>query len=123
MEILARRRFDCSPSGIREARQFLRETLGRRADSELGDDLVLALGELATNAVQHAATPFEVVVNTDGAARIEVEDGSLRIPKMRAAEPWAVSGRGLSIVDRVCDQWGVHVAREGKCVWCERELA
>ena len=123
MGIHARRRFECSAPGIREARHFLRRILGERADADTMDDLVLALDELATNAVQHAGTPFEVVVTSDGEARIEVEDRSLRIPQMGNPAPWAVSGRGLRIVDQVCDRWGVHVVRDRKCVWCERGFA
>jgi anti-sigma regulatory factor (Ser/Thr protein kinase) len=123
MRINARRRFECSGPGIRAARQFLREALGERADPDVMDDLVLAMDELATNAVEHAGTPFEVVIASDGEARIEVEDSSPRIPQMGAPAPWADRGRGLRIVDHVCDRWGVHVVRDRKCVWCERRLA
>ena len=87
MGIHARRRFECSAAGIREARQFLRDELGERADPDTMDDLVLALDELATNVVEHAGTPLEVIVASDGEARIEVEDGSLRIPQMRSPSP------------------------------------
>ena len=83
MRTLARRRFECSPSGIREARLFLRETLAERASSDTLDDLVLALSELATNAVLHAVTPFAVAVHANALARVEVEDGSIRIPQKR----------------------------------------
>jgi anti-sigma regulatory factor (Ser/Thr protein kinase) len=82
----------------------------------------LVLSELATNAIRHAATPFEVVVETDGYVRIEVEDGSTRNPVKRPESITALDGRGLHIVEQVCDRWGVHIVQDRKCVWCEREL-
>ncbi|WP_406530143.1 ATP-binding protein, partial [Streptomyces sp. I8-5] len=29
------------------------------------------------------------------------------------------SGRGLMLVDRLADLWGVESRGSGKCVWCE----
>jgi len=52
-EQVRRRRFDATPGAVRE---------------------------LATNAVRHANTPFDVVVETNGHIRIEVEDGSTTAP-------------------------------------------
>jgi anti-sigma regulatory factor (Ser/Thr protein kinase) len=118
----ARRRFDASPGAIHDARVFLREVLAGRARSPISEDMILAVSELATNAVAHAGTPFEVVVETDGYVRLEVEDGSTATP-IKQSRPAAVHhGRGLHIVDDVCDRWGVHIARDRKCVWCERQL-
>jgi anti-sigma regulatory factor (Ser/Thr protein kinase) len=107
---------------VREARGFLEELLRERVSWEDSSDLVLALSELATNAVRHAETPFEVVVETDGYVRIEVEDSSTQPPIPRPTSAHAVGGRGLQIVAQLCDRWGVHIVREQKCVWCERDL-
>ena len=60
----------------------------------------------------------EVVVETDGRIRIEVEDSSTDVPVLKA--PSDEGGRGLLIVDWLCDRWGVHIVRDKKCVWCER---
>jgi anti-sigma regulatory factor (Ser/Thr protein kinase) len=120
--IEVRRRFDSSPRAVREARQFLAETLGARVADEMGEALALTLSELATNAVLHAETDFDVVIKIDGQVRIEVEDGSTDLPVPRPAPELAPGGRGLQIVDRLCDRWGVHVVRDRKCVWCERDL-
>ena len=108
---------------ISEARTFLKETLAERVSDDTAEDLMLALSELATNAVKHAGTPFEVVVDTDGHARIEVEDSSPRLPTPSRAAPTATHGRGLAIVEELCDRWGVHIAQNAKCVWCERHLS
>jgi anti-sigma regulatory factor (Ser/Thr protein kinase) len=117
-----RRRFDASPGALRDARQFLTETIGDHVGPEVNVDLALALSELTTNAVVHARTDFEVVITTNGQVRIEVEDGSTDLPVPRRAHPLADSGRGLQIVRQLCDRWGVHVMQDRKCVWCERDI-
>jgi anti-sigma regulatory factor (Ser/Thr protein kinase) len=117
-----RRHFDASPEAVRDARQFLADTLGDRADDELTEALALTLSELATNAVVHAGTDFDVVIGTDGQVRIEVEDGSTDPPMPRTARETEAGGRGLQIVNDLCDRWGYHVVRNRKCVWCERDF-
>ena len=115
-----RRRFEGTPQAVREAREFLRAVMADRVDPEAQDDLVLVLSELASNAVRHARTPFEVVVETNGQVLIEVGDGSTDVPLVKAATD--EGGRGLPIVDALCDRWGVRIGLDGKCVWCERDL-
>lgn len=99
---------------------FLQGAIAGRVDPEVQSDLTLVLSELASNAVRHAGTPFAVVVEINGQVRIEVEDGSTDAPVSRA--PSNDGGRGLAIVDRLCDRWGVQIVRDRKCVWCERGL-
>ena len=120
MSLHVRQRFDAIPEAVREAREFVQTAIADRADPEAQSDLALALSELATNAVFHAHTPFEVVVETDGRIRIEVEDSSTDVPALKV--PSDEGGRGLLIVDQLCDRWGIHVVRDKKCVWCERDL-
>ena len=119
-----RRRFDADAHSVQEARQFVSDAISSRAAAgdEVSDDLLLALSEMATNAVLHAGTPFDVVITTDGFVRIEVEDGSTETPSARSPSAGEPGGRGLTIIDDVCDRWGVHVVRDRKCVWCERDL-
>jgi anti-sigma regulatory factor (Ser/Thr protein kinase) len=123
MGIYLRRRFPPTPDAIPQARAFLREVLPPTVSEEAAEDLALALSELAANAVKHAGTPFEVVVDTDGIARVEVEDQSLMPPVPKHAAPTDTSGRGLALVGQLCDRWGVHIAEDAKCVWCERDLS
>src|SRR5918993_5475809 len=118
----ARRHFDATPAAIRDARRFLAETVGERAGDELTEALALTLSELATNAVVHGRTAFDVVIDVDGTVRIEVEDGSTELPVPRRPPETAPGGRGLQIVDQLCDRWGVHVLQDRKCVWCEVDL-
>jgi anti-sigma regulatory factor (Ser/Thr protein kinase) len=117
-----RRHFDSSPRALRDARKFLAETIGDRVGDEENEALALALSELTTNAVVHARTDFDVVIGIDGQVRIEVEDGSTDLPRGRQADPMAGGGRGLQIVQQLCDRWGIHVVQDRKCVWCERDL-
>jgi anti-sigma regulatory factor (Ser/Thr protein kinase) len=120
--VQVRRRFEPSNAGIRQAREFLREALAGRAGGGISEDMSLAVSELATNAVTHAGTAFDVVVETDGSLRVEVEDGSTATPIKQPTSATALHGRGLQIVEELCDRWGVHVVRDRKCVWCERAL-
>jgi anti-sigma regulatory factor (Ser/Thr protein kinase) len=121
--IRQRRQFEGSRLSVGEARAFLREALHGRAPPDVEDDLVLALSELAANAVLHARTWFEVAVETGDRVRIEVLDGSTQVPRRAArVAPEEVAGRGLLIVEQLCDRWGVRLADDHKCVWCERDL-
>ena len=99
---------------------FLQTAMAGRVDPEVQNELTVVLSELASNAVRHARTPFEVVVTTNGHVRIEVEDGSTEAPVPKA--PSGEGGWGLVLVDRVCDRWGVDISDERKCVWCERDM-
>lgn len=52
--------------------------------------------------------------------------GTDRVERRRFdATPDAVPAarRCLVILDNICDRWGVHVVRDRKCVWCERDLS
>ena len=89
---------------------FLQAAIAGRVDPEVQDELIVVLSELASNAVSHARTPFEVVVATNGHVRIEVEDGSTDAPVPKA--PSADGGWGLVIVDQGCDRWGVDISGE-----------
>ena len=89
---------------------------------ERTDALVLMLSELATNAVQHAATEFEVAVRVSSDCRhvrVEVSDSAPGYPTLQEAATDAPHGRGLSIVRSLAEAWGVEMRRDrpGKTVW------
>ena len=115
------RRFPATPSSVGLARRFLLATLPDACD-DAADVLVLMLSELATNAVQHAATEFEVAVRVapDGSrVRVDVSDGAAGYPAPQDQHPDAPHGRGLHIVRTLADAWGIemHRDRPGKTVW------
>ena len=121
MTSVAARRFPASPASVGLARGFALASLPE-VNPEKADELVLLLSELATNAVQHAATEFEVAlfIAPDGqSVRVEVSDADpgYPVPQSQAAD--APHGRGLHIVHAVADAWGVEMQRDrpGKTVW------
>ena|SRR5436190_2981220 len=116
------RRFPAEPSAIAEARAFVHDALQRQVPAARLDDIVLATSELVTNAIRHVGRPLDVTVQSNGSIRVEVVDPSSVEPAKRVPFPDDVDGRGLNIVDHVCDRWGVHRVEAGKCVWCEVDL-
>ena len=95
---------------------------------------MLMLSELATNAVQHAATEFEVGVRVapDGhLVRVEVSDAAAGFPTPQEQIAEAPHGRGLHIVRTLADAWGIEMRtrpgparRSGsRCRWPPRAVA
>ncbi|QTE01105.1 ATP-binding protein [Streptomyces cyanogenus] len=109
---------------VRLAREFARETLTDWATAGRGDDVLLCVSELATNALLHGVPAgrgflLRLTLHTDGAVRVEVHDsgpGEVRAPEASAD---AEHGRGLLLVAALADKWGVGERNPGKIVWCE----
>lgn len=78
----------------------------------------LLTSEVATNAVRHARTGFQVaVVEAAPALLVEVCDGSTDTPSLVAPEADAMAGRGLHILELLASRWGVEELDDGKAVW------
>lgn len=89
---------------------------------ELADEVGLLVTELIGNVVLHARTTCTVtVVRTGDRMRVEVADGSARLPSPpRSRDPMAQSGRGMQLVDRMAAAHGVVDRGDaGKTVWFE----
>jgi serine phosphatase RsbU (regulator of sigma subunit)/anti-sigma regulatory factor (Ser/Thr protein kinase) len=120
------RRFVPDPASVREARRFVEVALPDLHQSEL-EIVLLLVSELATNAVRHAKTDFEVTVVTDpGAGRIRVgvcDEGS-GIPAPRESRELGPDGRGLRLVRELSYEWGVEWSGAGppKTVWFEHRV-
>jgi PAS domain S-box-containing protein len=83
------------------------------------DDAVLVTSELVTNAVLHAAPPYELRVSGDEAElRLEVHDTATYVPRKQRPGPRDEHGRGLQIVASLADRWGTRPTDAGKAVWC-----
>lgn len=108
------------PASAGVARRFLRAALREWKWEGPTDELVLAANEVVTNAVVHARSSFTLtLLESNGRTRVEVRDRSFREPLRLATAGPTTSGRGLELVDRLVDTWGVEMADDGKIVWFE----
>ena len=78
----------------------------------------LVISELVTNAISQGEGAVRVMLDAgEGSLLVEVFDSGHRLPSLDDAPVDATSGRGLRLVDAVCDEWGVREELEGKTVW------
>ncbi|MFG1949570.1 ATP-binding protein [Micromonospora sp. NPDC048830] len=120
-------------TGARLARHRLADELGGLVSPVLLADLVAVLAELVGNAIRHAdPLPGGVVrvawrlrpVSGGQVVQLRVTDGGATVgPRLRAASPDAVDGRGLHIVAGLASRWGVDRDGLGQCVWAEFDPA
>jgi anti-sigma regulatory factor (Ser/Thr protein kinase) len=130
-----------TPDAPAQARVALRCALDQLGfDEELIEDAVLAVSELATNAIEHAAGPYEMRLLRKGAEVFcEVEDHDPRIPEVPTfpdTSPYfpvaenrgggtealcallSERGRGLHIVHELTKgAWGFRSQGEAKSTW------
>jgi two-component sensor histidine kinase len=103
----------------------MRSLLGDAAGSRFGEDLVLVVSELVTNAIRHSRLS-EIHLRCDGErVRVEVDDEDGGEPRpVAAVAPGAATGRGLRIVEDLVTDWGWTRLGDGrKRVWCEMSPA
>ncbi|HMD44845.1 MAG TPA: ATP-binding protein [Acidimicrobiales bacterium] len=103
-----------TPTAVRDARVFVADQL---TPGNVANAAILLVSELATNAVEHARTSFEVRVRTLPVVHIEVSDNSKVMPVERSLPPDAEHGRGLRIVQSLAQTWGTEETDTGKMVW------
>ncbi len=74
---------------------------------------------MVTNALVHAHSAPRLGVTSDETyLRVEVGDDDPVPPgPVVDVEPGASSGRGLRLVERLADDWGVRASDAGKVVW------
>ncbi|MFC4958457.1 SpoIIE family protein phosphatase [Streptomyces mauvecolor] len=111
------------PEALSSSRHMIRAAVRAWGARERSDEIELAADELITNALMHtdggAIVTIRVLSGPERRLRVEVEDRSSALPRRREAGSSGVSGRGLMLVDRLADVWGVESRGGGKCVWCE----
>jgi anti-sigma regulatory factor (Ser/Thr protein kinase) len=108
-----------TPDAPAVARRYVREAL-TGLPLDVVDTVALMVSELATNCVRHAETDFSMTIEQTGRhVRVDIADGATGRVAARLPEPSESTGRGLCIVDRLSDEWGVteSLDREGKSVW------
>ncbi|MFC5153624.1 ATP-binding protein [Streptomyces amakusaensis] len=112
------------PSRIGQVRRIVSAQLRYWHLDPLIDQAALGVTELLTNVHRHAEPDKMCVVDIEllsDRLTVSVHDHDPRIPAAPAVpdgDLFATSGRGLSLIAAVSDQWGVHPRGEtGKTVW------
>lgn len=111
------------PRGVQDARRWVVETCRDIGRDDLIECAELGVSELVTNALLHATGPISVRVRgTREHPRVEVRDGSPEAPvlpteQLDEDDLLLTFGRGLGIVARCSDAWGVDLDEDGKTVW------
>jgi DNA-binding NarL/FixJ family response regulator len=102
------------------ARRFVEAALADWEAPAPADVVKLLVSELVTNAVLHAKSEAEVVVQLrPRCIRVEVLDRSHQLPVIKDVEPEATSGRGMALVSSYASAWGTRRLPHGKAVWFE----
>ena len=108
------------PTSVRAARRAVRDRLRSIVDGDQLDRIALCTSEIVTNAIEHGAPPIDLrIEHSDGTVRVEVGDTSPLLPRRARPRPTSLRGRGLLIVERCADGWGVELRAMGKVVWFE----
>jgi len=116
------------PAGLESttaARRFAEQTLrGWGIDGEAFETTRLLVSELVANAMTHAATTAQMVLDlSDRRLRVEVRDKAGGRPRRRDPNFDEPTGRGLMIVEELADRWGVDDEPPGKSVWFELQAS
>nr|WP_267244719.1 ATP-binding protein [Streptomyces sp. PR69] len=93
---------------------------------QCSENVVLLVSELVGNAVRHTgARIFGLRMRRPRPCwvRVEVQDPSRGLPCLMPVQPMDISGRGLFLVDKLSDRWGVDLLPRGKTTWFEMRVA
>lgn len=113
------RRYGARAQAIPAARQYVANMMNG-VDPDDVYAIQLMVSELATNCVRHGGTPFDIMIDVrPEEVRVEVTDSGPGEPTVCSPSPTDPTGRGLRIVDRLSENWGVETSSEhpGKMVW------
>ncbi|RLU96777.1 hypothetical protein CTZ27_17410 [Streptomyces griseocarneus] len=115
------------PESAVAARRLTRTVVLRQwgLSAQLTEHAVLLVSELVGNAVRHTgARSFGLrMERRRGWLRIEVRDPSRGLPCLMPVHELDISGRGLFLVDKLSDRWGVDLLARGKTTWFEMRVA
>jgi anti-sigma regulatory factor (Ser/Thr protein kinase) len=117
--VIVRRSFGPDRTSVAASRRFVVDALNDLPD-DIRESAELMMSELATNAVVHAGTGFEVrIERTATFLRVDVTDVGHGEPRLRSPSVSEPHGRGLQIVKQLSDQWGSieDPDHSGKTVW------
>ncbi|WP_133888514.1 ATP-binding protein [Streptomyces sp. BK208] len=113
------------PGSPSQARRLTRARLsGWAVCEDTCDTAALVVSELVTNAIVHTASRHIVceLHDVDDLVRIAVRDEGCAPGQPHPSadqQPEDEHGRGLLLVDALCDAWGAHEHGPGLLVWAE----
>lgn len=109
---------DHDAQGPAQARVVVRQCAEQLGLGDEGEDLLLVVSEMVTNAVRHARPPVELqIAATDERVVVAVADSSPEPPTPRDADADAENGRGMALMALLCEDHGVRDRPPGKTVW------
>ncbi|MEU9040572.1 MULTISPECIES: SpoIIE family protein phosphatase [unclassified Kitasatospora] len=111
-----------APEAVAEARAEATRRLVAWGLDEAVFVTELVLSELVTNAIRYGTGPIRVRLLCDRTLICEVSDTSSTAPHLRYAVEEDEGGRGLFLVARLTERWGVRYTPEGKIIWAEQFL-
>ncbi|MEY2243888.1 SpoIIE family protein phosphatase [Streptomyces sp. BF23-18] len=110
------------PEAAGEARRHVREQLAQWHLEDLVMTTELLASELVGNVIRHASGPIGLRLLCSGTLVCEVSDASLTMPRIRRATDTDEGGRGLQLINALCERWGSRYTPEGKAIWTEQTL-
>jgi hypothetical protein len=113
-----------SVSSPQLARAFLRTTLETWKLDGFGEVTELLVTELVANVVTHVGAPMTLRVHRNSRTmRVELDDPSTQVPTVQHPDAAEEHGRGVLLVDRLANAWGVEPHDDGKTVWFELDVS
>lgn len=114
-----------APESVRAARAFVASMLDLWRCDDMDRVVELLTSEIVSNAVRHATGPIRVEASLadDGSLRVGATDDHPGMPVLRDAGPDAEGGRGIRLVERLAERWGVETVDGHKVVWFEAAVA
>ncbi|MGI8491231.1 MAG: ATP-binding protein [Acidimicrobiales bacterium] len=111
---------------VPRARGFVGQMLAVWHCEDPEEIVALLTSEVVTNAVRHAATVIQLAVQLEdeGLVLVETVDDHPAVPMLRELHTDREDGRGMWMVERLAQRWGVRPLPDGrKVVWFEVHLA
>ncbi|MDT0399359.1 MULTISPECIES: ATP-binding protein [Streptomyces] len=115
------------PESAATARRLVQSVILRQwgLSAKITEDAVLLVSELVGNAVRHTGARIIGLRmrHRRGWIRVEVRDPSRGLPCLLPVQELDTSGRGLFLVDKLADRWGVDLLPRGKTTWFEMRVS
>jgi hypothetical protein len=111
------------PTSAREARAFVRSSIGDEVSGSALQDVLLVASEMVSNVIRHAQTPLTLSLELHSSyVRLAVTDGEPPFDAVAETAVDAESGRGMGIIGSISRGWGVGDTPIGKSIWAEIPL-